>query len=211
MHLENWKHITRALIKARFTVAKTNFIDCKSFALPPFKNRIFQPPFKLWLLSPLQDFSKPLFSCQNLLLLTLFKQVVANYIYDCVLTKWWAKLCFDKTQELPQMAACQELLSAHCFHKKGSPAVCLLWATPVKVPWSPFGVWINCIKGHVYYLCFQCILAEGDRIRGTCVSTVSVSRLFVHFAIMVRRVQWSFEELYSGLLKESIASFWKSL
>ena len=47
MHLENWKHITRALIKARFTVAKTNFIDCKSFALPPFKNRIFQPSFKL--------------------------------------------------------------------------------------------------------------------------------------------------------------------
>ena len=42
MHLENWKHITRALIKARFTVAKTNFIDCKSFALTPFKNRIFQ-------------------------------------------------------------------------------------------------------------------------------------------------------------------------
>ena len=123
------------------------------------------------------------------------------------MTKWWAKLCFDKTWGLPQMAACQELLSVHCFHKKGSPAVCLFWATPVKVPRSPFGVWINCIKGHMYYLCFHCILAEGDCIRGTCVSTVSVSRLFVHFAIMARRVQWSFEEVYSGLLKESIASF----
>ena len=119
------------------------------------------------------------------------------------MTNWWAKLCFDKTQELPQMAACQELLSAHCFHKKGSPAVCLFWATPVKVPRTPFGVWISPIKGHMYYLSFHCILAEEDCIRGTCVSTVSVSRLFVHFAIMARRVQWSFEEVYSG--------FWRSV
>ena len=145
MHLENWKHIIRALIKARFTVAKANSIDCKSFALPPFSdysNFDFCPPFKIsashWFRARTCCYSL----CSNKLLLIISRIVFwQSGEPNGVLTR--LKHC-------RKWRACQELLSAHCFHKKGSPAVCLFWATPVKVPRSPFGVWINCIKGHVY-------------------------------------------------------------
>ena len=144
--------------------------------------------------------------CSNKLLLIISRIVFwQSDEPNCVLTR---------LEHCRKWRVCQELLSAHCFHKKGSPAVCLFWATPVKVPRSPFGVWLNCIKGHVYYLCSQCILAEGDCIRGTCVSTVSVSRLFVYkvyalcLAILARRVQRAFEGEY---VFERVYSFRRSI
>ena len=126
------------------------------------------------------------------------------------MTKWWAKLCFDKTWGLPQMAACQELLSAHCFHKKGSPAVCLFWATPVKVPRSPFGVWIYCIKGP----CVLCIISASSvswrketeleaRVYPLYRSQASLCTKCTHFALQ------SWQLGYSDLSKNCTAGFWR--
>ena len=75
---------------------KTKSIDCKSFALPPLKNRIFQPLFKLWLLSPFKISASHCFRartccyslCSNKLLLIISRIVFwQSDEPNCVLTR----------------------------------------------------------------------------------------------------------------------------